>query len=139
MKKETIFGREKEIKILDALWDSDEADFLAVYGRRRVGKTHLIREYFADKKCTYFEMTGQKDGGDDGIITLCEMKYSEKPFLLDKAYAKEIVNKMEVFATHFPTKKQTSFALITTTGAKPSIWAEELVENIITLTDLMRF
>ncbi len=27
-----------------------------------VGKTYLIREYFSNKKCTYFEITGQKDG-----------------------------------------------------------------------------
>src|SRR5260221_14757206 len=62
MTQENIFGREKEIKELDQLWSSTEAEFLALYGRRRVGKTHLIREYFSKKKCTYFEITGQKDG-----------------------------------------------------------------------------
>lgn len=63
MSKEKILGRSKEIKILDQIWDSKEAEFVAIYGRRRVGKTHLIREYFSDKKCVYFEATGQKDGG----------------------------------------------------------------------------
>ena len=62
MKKETIFGRETEIQILDNLWKSSEAEFLAIYGRRRVGKTYLIREYFLKKQCLYFEITGQKDG-----------------------------------------------------------------------------
>lgn len=62
MSEEKILGREREIKILDALWESSEAEFLAIYGRRRVGKTHLIREYFTSKQCTYFEMTEQKDG-----------------------------------------------------------------------------
>ena len=57
-----IFGREKEIQVLDQIWSSNEAEFLAIYGRRRVGKTHLIREYFSKKKAIYFEMTGQKDG-----------------------------------------------------------------------------
>ncbi|MBM3197812.1 MAG: ATP-binding protein [Chlamydiae bacterium] len=59
---EKIVGREPEIKLLDTLWASSEAEFLAVYGRRRVGKTYLIREYFSKKKCVYFEVTGQKDG-----------------------------------------------------------------------------
>ena len=59
---EKIFGREKEIQVLDQIWSSNEAEFLAIYGRRRVGKTHLIREYFSKKKAIYFEMTGQKDG-----------------------------------------------------------------------------
>jgi hypothetical protein len=62
MTKEMLFGREPEIKILDNLWDSPEAEFLAIYGRRRVGKTYLIREYFSKKRCIYFEITGQKDG-----------------------------------------------------------------------------
>ncbi len=62
MTQENIFGRDSEIKILDSLWKSPEAEFLAIYGRRRVGKTHLIREYFSQKQCVYFEITGQKDG-----------------------------------------------------------------------------
>ncbi len=35
MTKEKIFGREAEIKILDNLWKSSEAEFLAIYGRHR--------------------------------------------------------------------------------------------------------
>jgi hypothetical protein len=41
-----IIGRKKEIQKLDALLQSGRSEFLAVYGRRRVGKTFLIREYF---------------------------------------------------------------------------------------------
>ena len=63
MKKEKIFGREKEIQALDLIWESTDPEFLAIYGRRRVGKTHLIREYFSSKKTVYFEMIGQKNGG----------------------------------------------------------------------------
>lgn len=39
-----IIGRRKEIDELNALYDSDKAEFVAVYGRRRVGKTFLIDE-----------------------------------------------------------------------------------------------
>ena len=41
-----IVGREKEIKLLQGLFDEEESQFIAVYGRRRVGKTFLIREAF---------------------------------------------------------------------------------------------
>ena len=34
-----IIGREKEIAELNELYNSDKSEFVAVYGRRRVGKT----------------------------------------------------------------------------------------------------
>ena len=39
-----ILGRKKEIGELKQLYSSDKAEFVAVYGRRRVGKTFLIDE-----------------------------------------------------------------------------------------------
>jgi uncharacterized protein len=42
----TIIGRKEEIEKLDNIIQSRKSEFLAVYGRRRVGKTFLIREYF---------------------------------------------------------------------------------------------
>ena len=41
-----IIGREKEQKKLRDLYESGRAEFVAVYGRRRVGKTYLIRQTF---------------------------------------------------------------------------------------------
>ena len=41
-----MIGREKEQSILFDCMNSGRPEFLAVYGRRRVGKTFLIREYF---------------------------------------------------------------------------------------------
>ena len=40
-----IVGREKEIELLKGLLE-EESQFVAIYGRRRVGKTFLIREAF---------------------------------------------------------------------------------------------
>lgn len=54
-----FFGREKEKKQLKDLYISDKAEFVAIYGRRRVGKTYLISEFFKDKG-VYFEITGSK-------------------------------------------------------------------------------
>jgi len=52
-----IFGREPEQKELQKLYNSEEPAFLAVYGRRRIGKTHLIRYFFKDKGL-FFHLTG---------------------------------------------------------------------------------
>ena len=60
MAQESITGRKKETALLDKIWNSKEAEFLALYGRRRVGKTHLIRSYFSEK-ALYFEITGIRD------------------------------------------------------------------------------
>lgn len=43
---ENLIGREKEIKRLDRAMAENEAQLIIVYGRRRVGKTFLINEYF---------------------------------------------------------------------------------------------
>lgn len=41
-----MIGRKNEIRILDGLLKSKKSELLALYGRRRVGKTYLIKEYF---------------------------------------------------------------------------------------------
>lgn len=51
--KDRIIGREREQTVLSALYQSNSAEFLAVYGRRRVGKTFLIREFFEDSFAFY--------------------------------------------------------------------------------------
>lgn len=53
-----IIGRNFEQKRLEELYHSDEAEFIAIYGRRRVGKTFLITEFFRNKGF-FFEVTGQ--------------------------------------------------------------------------------
>lgn len=44
--KEDIIGRKKEISELERLYNSNKAEFVAVYGRRRVGKTFLVKQLF---------------------------------------------------------------------------------------------
>lgn len=45
----TIVGRKQEIEELKRLYNSDRPEFVAVYGRRRVGKTFLIKHALKDK------------------------------------------------------------------------------------------
>ncbi len=42
-------GRKREIRELKRLCEREEAQFLALYGRRRVGKTYLINSFFDNK------------------------------------------------------------------------------------------
>ena len=57
-----LIGREIEKKILEDFYKSNQAEFLAIYGRRRVGKTYLIKQVFAKSDCIFFHATGLKGG-----------------------------------------------------------------------------
>lgn len=55
-----IIGRKSELGLLDKYNKSGKSEFVALYGRRRVGKTSLVRYYFKDKFDFY--VTGVLDG-----------------------------------------------------------------------------
>ncbi|GHT18250.1 hypothetical protein FACS189429_4420 [Bacteroidia bacterium] len=87
-----IIGREKEIKRLKELYNSKQPEFVAVYGRRRVGKTFIIREMF-DSKIT-FDLVGvanatTKDQLQNFKITLSQIskKRSKTPKSWLEAFA----------------------------------------------------
>lgn len=44
-----IVGRKYEVDLLEISCNSEKTELISVYGRRRVGKTFLIRQYFGDK------------------------------------------------------------------------------------------
>jgi uncharacterized protein len=51
-----LSGRKEEQKLMRMLLEGDKPEFLAIYGRRRVGKTFLVRHVY--QKETVFQMTG---------------------------------------------------------------------------------
>jgi uncharacterized protein len=58
----TIAGRiEEKEELLDA-FNSAKAEFITLYGRRRIGKTFLIEELFKSKSCHFFHVTGVQHG-----------------------------------------------------------------------------
>ena len=57
-----IIGREEEKDELYRVFMSNKPEFIAIYGRRRIGKTFLVRTFFSQKKCIFFHITGIRDG-----------------------------------------------------------------------------
>ena len=47
-------GRERELKKLNLMYQSNQFEFAVLYGRRRVGKTTLIREFMKEKPGVYY-------------------------------------------------------------------------------------
>lgn len=63
MKSIAFIGRKEEQAILESLCFSKKSEFLAIYGRRRVGKTMLVRSFFKSKKdVIFFNTTGTLNG-----------------------------------------------------------------------------
>ena len=54
MGKTNIIGRAKEQNLLQTLCNKKEAQLIAVYGRRRVGKTFLVKNYFNNEFDFFF-------------------------------------------------------------------------------------
>jgi len=57
-----IIGRKAEQKILLNVMQSTAAEFVVVYGRRRIGKTYLIEQFFLKHDCLFFRVTGIQNG-----------------------------------------------------------------------------
>ena len=55
-KQDILIGRDAEKKHLESIVLSKEAEFVVVYGRRRVGKTFLVNTFFGDQYS--FKLTG---------------------------------------------------------------------------------
>lgn len=55
-----LIGRKPEIELLEKAYISTDSELVAIYGRRRVGKTFLIRQVFG--KQIIFELIGSVEG-----------------------------------------------------------------------------
>jgi AAA+ ATPase superfamily predicted ATPase len=63
MEESAMFiGRSTELKKLNEMYASDSFECVIIYGRRRVGKTTLIKEFIKDKHAIYF-LAREADGG----------------------------------------------------------------------------
>lgn len=87
-----ITGREAEISILNAKLASAKSEFVALYGRRRVGKTYLVRSLFAAKFT--FRLTGLAQAKLQDQLANFNMAFKEQQNL--KKY-KGATNWMEAF------------------------------------------
>lgn len=72
----------------------------------------------------------------DQTINICEIKFSESEFVIDKKYANNLRQKISVFKKATKTRKSILLTMVTTFGVKENIHSKELVQNSIVLDDL---
>jgi AAA+ ATPase superfamily predicted ATPase len=74
----------------------------------------------------------------DDAITLCEIKYTNTPFVVDKSYAESLERKKEVFIKRTKTEKHVFYAMISANGVKPNEYTKKLLDNVVTLDALFK-
>lgn len=77
---DTIIGRKKELSLLHDWDSSNRSEFIALYGRRRVGKTFLINQMYKEQFA--FSMTGVLDGTFEDQMTAFEDAMNDYGFEL---------------------------------------------------------
>ena len=81
-----IIGRVEEQEKLRMLLNSKKAEFVVVYGRRRIGKTFLIKEFFS---CTFYNLYIKLRWN---IVRLFRNHINKKSFLYKFVHIRIIVN-----------------------------------------------
>ena len=71
----------------------------------------------------------------DGIVTICEVKYSKAEYTLSKEEYEKIMNRVETFVQETKCKKGTQTIIITTKGMKPNGYSD-ISRRTVTLDDL---
>ena len=71
----------------------------------------------------------------DRIINICEMKFSENKFEIDKEYDENLKNKIAVFKEVTGTNKAVQLVMVTTNGIKKNMYSSR-IQNEVTINDL---
>ncbi|MBB71063.1 MAG: AAA family ATPase [Legionellales bacterium] len=74
---------------------------------------------------------------DDGVINLCEIKYTDKPFAIDKAYSQRLLAKADVLRNKTKIKKDIFFTMVSANGLQETMYSEELITAVAVAEDLM--
>ena len=138
MKK--FIGRSSELRILEKEYRRD-AGFTVIYGRRRVGKTTLIKEFIKDKDAMYFLATEELEGENIKNFVSAFSRFSGTGYL-ENARFTDWESVFRIFAQHSPEKKKVlvidEFQYLT--GANPAfssvlqrIWDTFLSESNVML------
>ena len=73
---------------------------------------------------------------NDGVINLCELKFYNEPFTINKSYAEQLARKRHIFKTVSKTKKQIFITLVTTYGLQVNPHSLGLVDSALDLNAL---
>ena len=73
----------------------------------------------------------------DGIVNVCEMKYSRKPYAIDREEAERIQRRIDAFRDRLGSDRSIHLTMITSNGLEHNMYSHE-VQSEITLDDLFK-
>jgi len=73
---------------------------------------------------------------DDNVINICEMKFCNAEYTIDKKYAEEILKKVNIFSRVSKTKKNLFVTFITTYGLISNQYSRQHVQSELTMNHL---
>jgi len=103
-----------------------------------IGGVYSVASSFL-KKGTKTEKGAQIDlilDRKDQVINLFEVKFHNKPFVVSKAYAANLTNKLHVFEETTKTRKHVFISMIAAFGMTHNEHSLNLIDQVLTLDDL---
>jgi len=96
-----FINRGEELAALEGLWARRKAEFVVIYGRRRIGKTELIKQFIKDKQAAYYlaRLESEKDQLDGISRTLSE-------FFSDQVIGKSPLSSWDAVFEYLYQKKE---------------------------------
>lgn len=73
-------GRKKELIELNRQYSSNDFHFTVIYGRRRIGKTELIKQFIMDKNSIYFMATESSGEKNLELLSMIVLQHSKTKF-----------------------------------------------------------
>lgn len=73
----------------------------------------------------------------DQTVNLCEMKYADRTFVIDKQYDENLRNKLASFREETKTRKSLHLTFVTTYGVKPNAYSGHIQKEVV-LEDLFK-
>lgn len=82
-----FFNREKELQFLENKWQRPDAQFLVLWGKRRIGKTALVKEFIKDKPHVFFLAESTSDKEQIKRFSLLLGDFFQEPLLRTRGFS----------------------------------------------------
>lgn len=102
----------------------------------KISGIHSVHGSWVEKKSAKGAQIDLLIDRDDNVINLCEMKFYNGEFTIDKNYASDINRKVNVFKESTKTKKNIFVTFITTYGLEVNQYKNQIVQNELTADHL---